>query len=86
MNSIHERIAIDAGRRADAPARLARVLRDRGQDGEAVALCEEASLLEAAQGDRLPARGLLDAVRALHQRAGIDAGVEECSRRIAQLA
>lgn len=45
-----------------------------------------AALLKAAQGDRLQARELLGAARALYQQAGIDAGVEECSRRIARLA
>jgi tetratricopeptide (TPR) repeat protein len=44
-----------------------------------------AALLKASQGDRARARALFAEARALYQQAGIVAGVEECSRQMAQL-
>lgn len=44
-----------------------------------------AAFLKLSQGERSAARALLSEARTLYQKAGIDAGVEECSRQLAQL-
>jgi tetratricopeptide (TPR) repeat protein len=44
-----------------------------------------AALLKLSQGERSAARALLSEARTLYQNAGIDAGVDECSRHLARL-
>jgi tetratricopeptide (TPR) repeat protein len=44
-----------------------------------------AALLKLSQGQRSEARALISEARALYQKAGIDAGVDECSRQLERL-
>jgi tetratricopeptide (TPR) repeat protein len=44
-----------------------------------------AALLKVSQGQMPQARALLSEARALYEKAGTDAGVDECARHLAQL-